>query len=150
MLVSIIKNISVYGKLINKPAALLAGGETVVTVKGGIGGRNQELCLSHAISLRNLPGFAAACFITGGVDEVRPAAGALVDGWVVDEALNKGLDPWRNLIRFTSFGTNDFVQYKLAVDMNNPRMSYLYNELEPSALWITKQTVNLAGEKTYI
>ncbi|MEM2410389.1 MAG: MOFRL family protein, partial [Thermofilaceae archaeon] len=105
VLASIIKNINVYGKPVDKPAALLAGGETVVTVKGrGVGGRNQELCLSLAISLRNLPDFAAACFATDGVDGVSPAAGALVDGWVIDEALNRGLDPWRSLEDNDSYG----------------------------------------------
>ncbi|MEM1613139.1 MAG: DUF4147 domain-containing protein [Desulfurococcaceae archaeon] len=42
-LASIIKNISVYGRPINKPAALLAEGETVVTVKGkGVGKQSKK------------------------------------------------------------------------------------------------------------
>lgn len=105
VLASIIKNIQVYDKPVEKPAALLAGGETVVTVKGrGVGGRNQELCLSLAISLRSLSGITAACFATDGVDGVSPAAGAIVDGNTVDEALKEGLDPWRNLEDNDSYG----------------------------------------------
>ncbi|MEM1809127.1 MAG: MOFRL family protein [Thermosphaera sp.] len=105
VLASIIKNIRVYDKPVEKPAALLAGGETVVTVKGkGVGGRNQELCLSLAISLRGVPGAAAACFATDGVDGVSPATGAVVDGGTVDEALMEGLDPWESLDNNDSYG----------------------------------------------
>ncbi|MEM4913103.1 MAG: glycerate kinase [Desulfurococcaceae archaeon] len=105
VLASIIKNILIYGTPIGRPAAILAGGETVVTVKGkGVGGRNQELCLSLSISLRGVLGVTAACLATDGIDGVSPAAGAIVDGDTVDEALRKGLDPWESLDNNDSYG----------------------------------------------
>lgn len=86
-----------YSKPIEKPAAILAGGETVVTVKGnGIGGRNQELCLSLAISIKNLE-TVAICMGTDGIDGISPAAGAIVNGDTVDEGYRIGLDPIKYL-----------------------------------------------------
>ncbi|MCS7111537.1 MAG: glycerate kinase [Ignisphaera sp.] len=104
VLASIIKSIILYSKPIQKPAALLAGGETVVTVKGdGIGGRNQELCLSLAASIRGLE-TVAVCIGTDGIDGVSPAAGAVVDGSTVDEGYEAGLDPARYLENNDSYG----------------------------------------------
>ena len=80
-----------------KPPALLAGGEAVVRVRGrGVGGRNQELCLSFALAVRGLP-VSAACMATDGVDGNSPAAGAVVDGNTAEEAERAGLDPWNYL-----------------------------------------------------
>ncbi len=82
---------------VEPPAILLAGGETTVTVRGrGVGGRNQELCLSLALELhryRFTAPYAAICMGSDGVDGVSPAAGAVVDGEAVPEALARGLDP---------------------------------------------------------
>ncbi len=76
------------------PLAIVAGGETTVTVRGsGRGGRNQELCLSIAMGIRGAHGVYAGCMGSDGIDGNSPAAGALVDYRVVDEALEKGLDP---------------------------------------------------------
>jgi glycerate 2-kinase len=98
VLASIIRSIDLYGKPVSRPIALIAGGETTVTVKGsGIGGRNQELCLSLAIRIKGLPNIVATCFATDGVDGVSPATGAIVDGETVDRALNLGLDPQKYL-----------------------------------------------------
>jgi len=97
VLASIIKNIVLYSKPIEKPAAILAGGETVVTVKGnGIGGRNQELCLSLAISIKNLEA-VAICMGTDGIDGISPAAGAIVSGDTIDEGYSIELDPIKYL-----------------------------------------------------
>lgn len=76
------------------PCAIIAGGETTVTVRGsGIGGRNQELCLSIAIGIRGVEGVYAGCMGSDGIDGVSPAAGALVSYKTVDEAVSMGLDP---------------------------------------------------------
>ena len=93
VLASVISSAARHGLPAPPPIAVLAGGETVVTVRGrGMGGRNQEMCLALAMAIRGLNA-AAACVATDGVDGNSPAAGALVDGGVVDEAERLGLSP---------------------------------------------------------
>ncbi|MEM4627807.1 MAG: DUF4147 domain-containing protein, partial [Ignisphaera sp.] len=66
VIASIIKNILAYSRPVEKPVAILIGGETVVTVRGkGVGGRNQELCLSLAVSIKGLE-TVAVCMGTDG------------------------------------------------------------------------------------
>jgi phosphotransferase system enzyme I (PtsI) len=48
-------------------------------------------------------------------------------------------------IDFVSIGTNDLVQYTLAVDRDNDLVNYLYQPLNPSVLWLIKNVVE-AGE----
>jgi glycerate-2-kinase len=77
----------------SRPACIIAGGETTVTVRGrGIGGRNQELALSVALGIAGLDGVHFASMGTDGLDGGTNAAGAIVDGRVVERALRKGLD----------------------------------------------------------
>ena len=91
---SIIKSIYFHSLPVSKPAVVLAGGETVVTVMGkGIGGRNQELCLSLLLSIKGLQDIVAVCIGTDGIDGVSPAAGAIIDGSTYQEAVSKGLNP---------------------------------------------------------
>jgi glycerate 2-kinase len=76
-----------------RPTCIIAGGETTVTVRGrGIGGRNQELALSVALGIAGLDGVHFASMGTDGLDGGTNAAGAIVDGGVIDRALRKGLD----------------------------------------------------------
>ena len=42
---------------------------------------------------------------------------------------------------FLSIGTNDLVQYSLAVDRTNPAMSYLYTPTDPSIIRLIKMVV---------
>ncbi len=68
---------------IAKPAAIIAGGETTVTIRGkGKGGRNQELALAYAIELHRIyPGSSNIFFLsagTDGSDGPTDAAGAFV------------------------------------------------------------------------
>lgn len=80
------------GKPIKPPCAVLFGGETTVTVKGkGKGGRNQEVALSAAISLKGLHDVAFISIGSDGIDGNTDAAGAIVDGGTVDHAFNIGL-----------------------------------------------------------
>lgn len=80
-----------------RPLALLAGGETTVTVKGdGRGGRNQELALAFAISAeeQGLPGNWV--FLSGGTDGrdgPTDAAGGMVDSCTIQRLLAAGVNP---------------------------------------------------------
>jgi glycerate-2-kinase len=73
--------------LLSPPAAMVAGGETTVTVTGrGTGGRNPELVLSAALEI---DGLANACMTpigTDGVDGPIDAAGAIADGETIHKA----------------------------------------------------------------
>jgi len=44
-------------------------------------------------------------------------------------------------VDFVSIGTNDLVQFTLAVDRDNDLVSYLYQPLDPSILWLIKNVV---------
>jgi len=78
--------------------AVVAGGETTVTVRGpGKGGRNQELALSAAIALRDTSRTTLLSFATDGIDGTTDAAGAIADSTTYERARNRGLDPVRFL-----------------------------------------------------
>ena len=73
--------------------ALLAGGETVVHVKGsGLGGRNQELALAAAQILADIPGAALISVGSDGTDGPTDAAGGYADSDTVSALRAKGMD----------------------------------------------------------
>ena len=91
---SIARELMVRDKPVSKPAAILAGGETTVTVTGtGRGGRNGELALNAAFGLAGLEGVALASFGTDGIDGLSDSAGAIVDGLTIERAKEMGLNP---------------------------------------------------------
>ena len=76
-----------------KKVALLAGGETVVHLKGnGLGGRNQELVLAAAEVLDEIPNAALISVGSDGTDGPTDAAGGYVDTDTVRELNAKGMD----------------------------------------------------------
>jgi glycerate 2-kinase len=76
------------------PAALIAGGETTVTVEGrGKGGRNQELALAAALEIEGCRGIVIGSLATDGVDGPTDAAGAVVDGTTISRGQRRGMDP---------------------------------------------------------
>ncbi|HWY28643.1 MAG TPA: glycerate kinase [Candidatus Sulfotelmatobacter sp.] len=90
---SIVSDIRENHRPIGSPAAIVAGGETTVTVRGkGSGGRNQELVLSAALSIRGLPNVLVSSIGTDGRDGPTSAAGAIADGSTVERGLRRGLD----------------------------------------------------------
>ena len=78
-----------------KPACLLWGGETTVTLSGagGLGGRNQELALAAALLLENEPGITVLSGGTDGTDGPTDAAGAVVNGATAPAARDQGIVP---------------------------------------------------------
>jgi glycerate 2-kinase len=97
-LASIGLEISSSGHPIGKPAGLVAGGETTVTVTGrGLGGRNQELALASALKLSGSDGVVIASASTDGIDGPTDAAGAVVDGRTLTRAKRAGLNPEKHL-----------------------------------------------------
>jgi glycerate-2-kinase len=98
LLASIVCEISSSGNPVSKPAAVIVGGETTVTVTGrGIGGRNQEVALSAATVISRMDGVSLASIGTDGIDGPTDAAGAIVDGKTVARAKEIKLDCWRCL-----------------------------------------------------
>lgn len=76
-----------------KKLAVLAGGETVVHLKGnGLGGRNQELALAAAEKISGIPNLALISVGSDGTDGPTDAAGGYVDGTSVQKLSAAGLD----------------------------------------------------------
>lgn len=75
------------GHPVNRPACLISGGETTVTIRGrGLGGRNQEFALAAAMAIDGLPDVVVLSGGTDGTDGPTDAAGAIADGSTVARA----------------------------------------------------------------
>ena len=71
------------GKPLSKPALILSGGETTVTIEEGeygAGGPNQEFVLGAAEKIAGLEGTAIAAIDSDGEDGGTETAGAIIDG----------------------------------------------------------------------
>jgi hydroxypyruvate reductase len=87
-----------YDRPVRRPACLVWGGETTVTLRGkGQGGRNQELALAAALAIQGLPGVLLVALATDGSDGPTGAAGAVATGDTLARACARGLDPARHL-----------------------------------------------------
>jgi len=119
---SILNNMVESDYLLKKPACVIAGGETTVTILGnGKGGRNQELALGAVGQIDSLRDCCLISIATDGEDGPTDAAGAFVTGRTKSRAKDKGLDHERylanndaynffdvmgNLVKIGSTGTN--------------------------------------------
>ncbi len=93
---------------VRRPACLVAGGETTVTVRGnGRGGRNQELALAAAGGLDGVSDALLVSFATDGTDGPTDAAGAVADGTTLSRARAMGLDPAAYLANNDSYSFFD-------------------------------------------
>jgi hydroxypyruvate reductase len=101
----------------NKPIALLAGGETTVTLKGnGRGGRNQEMALAFAIAAEQQGLTGSWAFLSGGTDGLdgpTDAAGGIVDQNTIKRMTQAGVNPTELLENNDSYtalkSSNDLV-----------------------------------------
>jgi len=88
----------------SRPACILTGGETTVTLRGpGRGGRNQEFALAAAVQIA---GTSGVVFLSGGTDGTAgptDAAGAVADGDSVARGRAAGLDARAFLDRNDSY-----------------------------------------------
>jgi len=92
------KEILSSGSPVPRPACVISGGETTVTIRGkGLGGRNQEFVLAAAIEIDGLEGVVILSGGTDGTDGPTDAAGALADGETVRRAKAQGLDAEHHL-----------------------------------------------------
>lgn len=105
MIGAIAKKIQASGQPVPRPACLVWGGETTVTVEGkGQGGRAQELALSAAIQIAGISNMHVAGFGTDGSDGPTDVAGAIVDGRTIERAMKQSIDPMQALLRNDSYG----------------------------------------------
>ncbi len=88
-----------------RPACVIAGGETTVTLSQnpGLGGRNQEVALSAVSELAGLEDVLLITLATDGDDGPSDAAGAVVSGETLGRAQALGLAPADFLARNDSY-----------------------------------------------
>jgi len=100
MFTGVAREIRTYGRPLTPPCAIIAGGETTVTIRGsyGQGGPNQEFALSAALQLGTDKTVLIAAIDTDGTDGPTKIAGGLVDCSTVERAKEKGLDLSRSLL----------------------------------------------------
>jgi hydroxypyruvate reductase len=91
---SVLRQMALQDQPIPRPACIVVGGETTVTIKGhGMGGRNQELALGSVLELHGLTDVALITLATDGGDGPSDAAGAVVTGNTFLRAKSLNLDP---------------------------------------------------------
>lgn len=94
-----------------KPACIVLGGETTVTLRGdGKGGRNQELALGAVADFAGVDKVVLVTLATDGGDGPTDAAGAVVTGMTLAQAQQNGLDLYAALAR------NDAYPFFAALD----------------------------------
>lgn len=94
LLAAIARQIHASAEPISRPACLITGGETTVTVRGsGKGGRNQELVLGALEGLAEVPRSLLISLATDGGDGPTDAAGAVASDATLPRARSLGLDP---------------------------------------------------------
>lgn len=112
---SVAKEIRANGRPVKRPAAVVSGGETTVTIRGtGRGGRNQEFALSAAIAIDGLRDTVILSAGTDGIDGPTDAAGAIADGSTIHRAEGVGLNAAESLANNDSYRffktTGDLIQ----------------------------------------
>ncbi len=108
VLAALARELASHDRPVPRPACLVLGGETTVTVRRpGKGGRNQEMALSAALRLDGLPNTVVATLATDGGDGPTDAAGGIVDGHTMMLARQRGVDVRGALARNDSYRALD-------------------------------------------
>jgi len=95
---ALVKEVTSSGHPIQRPACIISGGETTVTIKGqGKGGRNQEFVLAGAFEIQDLEKVVLLSGGTDGTDGPTDAAGAIADHTTIRRAQMLGLNPKTHL-----------------------------------------------------
>jgi glycerate 2-kinase len=91
---AIAKEIHASDRPVSRPACVISGGETTVTIRGkGLGGRNQEFALAAAIDIAGLGNnMLILSGGTDGTDGPTDATGAVADGTTLARGQALGLD----------------------------------------------------------
>jgi hydroxypyruvate reductase len=98
-------DIADYGTPLSRPACVLAGGETTVTLRGkGKGGRNQEMALAALCSIESGKDLCFLSAGTDGNDGPTDAAGAFACPEIKEKAARLGLDARAYLADNDSYG----------------------------------------------
>lgn len=101
---AIAREVALRNRPFTRPALLLSGGETTVTLHGaGRGGRNTEFLLAFAIAAEGLPLVALAAD-TDGIDGSEANAGAFADGTTAPRLRAAGHDPQALLAAHDAWG----------------------------------------------
>ncbi|MGA9351542.1 MAG: glycerate kinase [Anaerolineae bacterium] len=101
---AVAKEILNSGRPLPRPACMVAGGETTVTIRGsGLGGRNQEMALGAALEIAGLEDVMIIPLATDGTDGPTDAAGAIADGSTLRRAQEAGLSAIQYLANNDSY-----------------------------------------------
>lgn len=104
VLAAVAKEMAKSGQPIPRPACLVVGGETTVTITGeGKGGRNQEIALAAALAIEGWEDVMVVTLATDGTDGPTDAAGGVATGETVAWARELGLDPEEYLANNDSY-----------------------------------------------
>lgn len=94
VLAALARQLAVHDEPLPRPACLVFGGETTVTLRGeGLGGRNQEAALGAVADLAGLPDTVLVTLATDGGDGPTDAAGAVATGETLARAREAGMAP---------------------------------------------------------
>jgi glycerate-2-kinase len=107
VLAGIARGSAAHGLPVGRPALILSGGETTVTLPPGAagrGGRSMEGLLGLALALEGHPGIWALMADTDGIDGKSDAAGAIAAPDTLARARAAGLDPRAMLAAHDSYG----------------------------------------------
>jgi phosphotransferase system enzyme I (PtsI) len=72
-----------------------------------------------------------------------------VGGMIEVPAAALNLSPFLEKLKFLSIGTNDLIQYALAIDRTDSAVAYLYEPLHPAVLQLIRQTI-AGGTKAHL